>query len=272
MARRCSVSSCSVKGNNLRQEDCFLVADIAVPVRGGKGKLLAVMDGHNAMDDHDGREVSAYLVGILDEIFQRAMETAEGDPRQALLLAFAALDVDTENFTAGSTLSVVYIPRGGRTAYVGILGDSPVVIYTPGQDLWISPEHNTSNPAEVMQVLKRGGELVNGNFYACIGAYAFDQEPGLKLSRAFGDKHFSDILDRQPEIFSRPIAPGSLILVATDGIINRVSDTKKHIEAIIDSLRASVHPSAKQVVKDASWDSYDNITAIVWHWRQSKAK
>jgi len=262
MAQRFWVSSYSVQGKRPHQEDRFLVADIAVPVRGGRGKLLAVMDGHR------GKETSEYLVGILEEIFQKAMIAANGDPGQALLLAFAALEVDTEDFASGATLSVVYIPQRRRKAYVGVLGDSPVAVSLPEKELWISPEHNVFNPAEVAEVVKRGGELVGGYFYACVGESQFDLAPGIQLSRTLGDKHFSRILDRRPQIFELPIEPGSLILVATDGITDHVSRAKERITTIVDSLRISVRPSAEQVVKDALRASNDNITAIIWQWRQ----
>jgi serine/threonine protein phosphatase PrpC len=266
MARRFSVSSYSAQGKCFYQEDRFLVADIAVPVRGGKGKLLAVMDGHG------GKEVSDYLATALDETFRKAIAGAEGDPGQALRLAFGALQTETEHFRSGSTLSMVYVPQRGRRAYVGILGDSPVAVYMPGKYPWISPEHNVFNPAEVAEVVKRGGELVGGYFYPCVGASQFDLARGLQLSRALGDKDFSQVLDRQPQIFSLTIGPGSLILIATDGITDHVLNSKARIANIIDSLRATDRPSAEKVVKRVLRFSQDNVTAIVWHWRLPKAK
>ena len=210
------------------------------------------------MDGHGGSGASSYIAAVLDTVFKKAIVATGGDPKKALLQTFDELRSDTEPLNAGSTLSVVYIPRGGRRAYVGILGDSPVAVSTPGQDLWISPEHNVFNPAKVEAVSKRGGYLLGPHFYVS------DGEHGLQLSRALGDEDFSQILDRMPEIFGLPIRSGSFILVASDGITDHAPDAKKRIATIIEDLQKSKHPSASAVVEEALRTSHDNVTAIVW--------
>lgn len=252
------VTWASAKGNRPSQEDRVVVADIAVSVPYGTGKLLAVMDGHN------GSQTSNFISQALEREFRTALGGANGDIKKAIAQVFEKLCAATEDLYAGSTLSMVYVPHGGRTAYAGILGDSPVVVHTQKQNLWIGPEHNVFNPAEVKAVEKRGGILRNGYFSIWGGG---DLDHGIQLSRALGDKAFRAFMGREPEIFALPIGSGSIILVASDGITDHVPDAKDLIAAIILSLKKSKHPSAQGIVKRALRYSEDNVSAIVWQRR-----
>jgi len=251
MASHCVITSASVRGRREYQADRFLVAPVNVPVRCGTGHLLAVMDGHG------GDDLSNFLAEVIPARFEKEHLRAKGNPEKALLRLFEGLSTDTARQGNGSTLSLVYIPRRGRRAYVAILGDSPVIIFHPDLGHWMSPEHNVTNEAECERVRSRGGYRRGAYFYTNGGSY------GLQLSRALGDFRLAGILDRTPEIFKVGIRSGSVILVATDGITDHNKESAERIKALVENISED-GISAEDVVRAALPFSNDNITAIVW--------
>jgi len=101
------------------------------------GTILAVFDGHS------GEATAEWLNTNLPSILVE--ELATGDPASALERAFKRADVATHDNHAGSTATVVFIPKGDLegplTAYIAVLGDSPVVAQALS-GVHVSPEHN----------------------------------------------------------------------------------------------------------------------------------
>ena len=157
-----------------------------------------------------------------------------------------------------SFLSVVWIPSAAPIAYVGILGDSPVLIKNPGQKLWISPEHNVrSNLQERQKVITRGGVFLDN--------YVWDEthERGAQFSRALGLRGLNSILDHQPEIFTFSLQSGSIIILATDGVGDpKHQSALMQMERLIEMVEKGA--GAEDLVHDAIQRcTNDNATAIV---------
>jgi serine/threonine protein phosphatase PrpC len=138
------------------------------------------------------------------------------------------------------------------------LGDSPVIIKNPEKVPWISPEHNVrTNAREREMAILRGGFFSGGYLYGKTRAM------GLQLSRALGDAALDDVLDRRPEIFSRPIGTGSIVLVATDGVFDpRHQEETSQIGRLLEIIEHGGNANA--IVEDAVLrKTGDNATAIV---------
>lgn len=241
------------------------------------GVLLAVFDGHG------GEGTSEFC----EKNLLTAFNAVADDPRFPTISdkirgIFEHLNTATARNDDGSTASIVFIPSTLTRAYVGILGDSPVIIKTgkgeivpglPGVEplierlpvtsgeYWYSPEHNVrSNPSEVKRIQKAGGYVHNGYSFSGRGSFS---SGGLQLSRALGDRDFADILSREPEVFEIPLGLGSFVLVGTDGLLDpghasrtAASDVVKLIERYAD---------AGQLVANATITkpTGDNVTAML---------
>jgi serine/threonine protein phosphatase PrpC len=241
------ITTGSTIGKRPYQEDRSVV--IAAP--DDAGTLLAVMDGHG------GSGVAEFISQSLGDVFEKARKLY-GDGNAILASTFGTLNSLTREHPAGTTLSLVWIPRGEVCAHVGILGDSPVIIKNPGEASWLSPEHNVrTNEREREMAISRGG--------ICEGGYLYgkNREEGIQLSRALGDAVFDAVLDRRPEIFWRPIGTGSIILVATDGVLDpRHKATVAQIDRLLKIIEHG--GDADAVVRDAVLrETGDNATAIV---------
>ena len=87
---------------------------------------------------------------------------------------------------------------------------------------------------------------------------------GLQMSRALGDRNLARILNREPEIFSIPLGPSSLVLLATDGVLNSF-DTEVEIPLKHLADLAGEGNDAQRLVEDAlQRQTGDNVTVILW--------
>jgi serine/threonine protein phosphatase PrpC len=115
-----NITHATLKGARPYQEDRFVVR------QNEQGTLLAVFDGHG------GSGVSDWCADVLKTTFDSFVsDHAFPDYLEVLKCVFISLDTHTDSFDEGSTASIVYIPSGTRLAYVGVLGDSPVIINPP---------------------------------------------------------------------------------------------------------------------------------------------
>ena len=240
------ITTASEIGSRDHQEDRFVV------VKYNGGALLAVMDGHS------GDEVSEYLAKALPEVFNG--KRSDFSIHHTLLATFKTLDEGTRDKQAGSTLSVVYVSKRKRTAYVATLGDSPVIILQNPDDPvpWISPEHNAmTNEKERKAAVERGAVYIRGYLYDPDGNH------GVQLCRALGDQDLGTFLGRTPEIFHIPILHGSVILLASDGIFDRHHATDSAVVYLTNMITNGA--DAKALVHDAvaERNTGDNVTAIL---------
>lgn len=220
------------------------------------GLLIAIFDGHG------GDQGAEYLHTNLPYVFN----DLGNDPDFPTILEkmkhlFAVLAIMTNTMVAGSTASIVFIPSSLDRAYVGVVGDSPVIIRNADGDLWKSPEHNVrANPTEVAAAKARGGVIVNGYLFGH-KVKGFNP-PGLQLTRALGDVELDDVLSREPEIFEIPLAKNSFVLVASDGLLDPQHESSEAAQAIVMAVDKGA--TAGNLVKMAiDKPTHDNASAVL---------
>jgi len=245
------ITTATKKGPRSYQEDRFVV------VEHGDGVLLAVADGHGGVD------VAKYVANHLKETWEACYDDMAQTPlaewgivMQALKHTVQNLHAETQWLSAGSTLSIAFIPAHKKTAYIAVLGDSPVIVRKPNGELHISPEHNVrTNAAECDAAVERGA------FIHCGYMSARYSGPGIQMTRVLGDAELDSIINREPEIYS--VSLGSFLLVGSDGLFDpthrtSVAEQAAHLaECIFDGK------DAKGIV-DATEPAHDNVTAILW--------
>jgi len=223
------------------------------------GVLMAVADGHG------GTQTSSYVVGRLQaDLFDSSLAYEKGDPLNALKKIFKSLNEETSNLgnhqSSGTTLSAVYVPDGKRKAYVGVIGDSPVILAKrKTSDFDISPEHNVrSNAKEKEAAVGRGGVVRDGYLW----------EPtlrlGLQMSRDIGYHGMGDVLLRYPDVYTLDMEEGDALIVGTDGLLDpghrsTREEARRLAKLVLGGAEAS------DLVQDAlGRQTGDNVTAIVY--------
>ncbi len=245
------MTQATAQGMRAEQQDRYVVAKVSGPPA---GTLRAVMDGHG------GPEAADVLAGQIVPLFERARLAHPSEPLAALEDTFRELERQTQSEESGSTLSAVFIPENPEFCYVAILGDSPVVVHAPGRPLWIGPLHNArSNLKERARALERGARYMGGYLED-----PRDPGAGLQMSRSFGDRTLSRILDRQPDLFKVPLGRGSWVFLATDGVLDGddldFEGQLKHIAQAIQNGQ-----DAQDLIQDAVRRiTGDNVTVLLW--------
>jgi serine/threonine protein phosphatase PrpC len=244
-----SVSTATHQGSRYHQEDRAVVLEGINP---SWGQLLLVADGHSGSECAD--EVVRATSSMWEPLFNTFPRIS---PLNRINCLFRALDEATRRCSSGAAVSVVFIPRSQHFAYVGVLGDAPVFIWTKSSKLWHAPEHNVrSNPAEAKAAEERGGHVWLG--YLQYGEY------GLQMSRALGDWNMRSVLLQAPECFRVPIGPDSFVLVGSDGVLDPGHRSiATNGQPIIDMIIAG--GTADDIVNRAvGIPTRDNATAILW--------
>ncbi len=224
------------------------------------GYLLAIFDGHG------GKEVAEIAAKNLLIIFNQESaplrEKGQVDYDTLLQNVTAKLNLLTKDEYSGSTMSLVFIPTDSEdhTAYIAVLGDSPVVISDYDGKTFLGPDHNVrSNLTERTAATKRGGVFSGG--YICDPRTG----EGLQMSRALGDSSLGEMIDHKPELKKVRLGRESIVLVASDGLFdpNHTSDPMTEATRFIEMIRNG--SEAKDLVDDAlSRKTGDNVTAIVF--------
>ena len=239
------------------QEDAHAVKEINN--EGNSGFLMAVADGHG------GDYTSLYVRDRLySGLFEFLLSKEKGDKLKTLERLYESLIEETWNSNfhrmSGTTLSTVYAPKDEKKVYVGVIGDSPVILASKDPSRFhLSPEHNVrSNEKEKEDAIKRGG-IVDGG-YLC----AEKNGPGLQMSRDIGYYDLGNILLRYPDVYSLDLREGESIIVGSDGLLDpghssTEDQAKRLAKLVIDGA------DAEDLVKDAKErHTGDNVTAIVY--------
>ena len=237
------ITTATAKGRRPYQEDRILWSSVP------EGTLFGVFDGHG------GDEVAAFLAAELPKFWS----AIDGDNYEhALHKIFVMAALTTQEFHAGSTASVVFIPADEQTAYVAVLGDSPVLAERADGTIFIGPDHNArSNQEERSMAIARGGIYQGGYMWSGYG----DNASGLQMTRALGDSGCRNFLSRAPEVFTVPL--GDWLLIASDGLLDPTHTKLSPMDVVIKAI--SEGQSAKQLVAHATRvPTNDNATAVLW--------
>jgi serine/threonine protein phosphatase PrpC len=223
---------------------------------------MAVFDGHGGAhcSEYCSEEAPALFADALDEAAEKGMS-----PKDAILKVFQNLAIATQSFADGSTASVVYIPWDKTTSpwsatkvYVAILGDSPVIVKDANGTIVFSPEHNArTNVKERKAAQNRGAFYIRGYLHSTL------DQPGLQMSRSFGDRHLGRILSRVPEVYDLTLGVGSWVLACTDGAIDPSHGKgKSAFDSVVQLIEG--HGTAQHIVDRAvAAPTEDNVTAML---------
>lgn len=229
------ITTSSITNGRYYQEDRIFVKIL------DEGILSAIFDGHGGF--HTAEFAYKNLFSIFESMYQKKMHG-----KTLLSKVFSELNKHTCGYNTGSTASIVWIPKRNNTAFVGILGDSPVFIKNKNCDIWASPEHNVrNNKDEAQAASKLGGVIYNG--YLFDGNYP--SGPGLQMSRALGDVALKNVLNRNPEIFSVPINKKSWILIASDGLLDPAHYIVELEEGQIDGSHSNIDKVVNMIDSNA---------------------
>lgn len=238
------ITTATAQGRRPYQEDRSFVFETA------EGVLLGVFDGHG------GDEVSSLLAQMVPNFWG----AIDGDSYiHALYKIFEMANSLTNEYHAGATASVVFISTDEKTAYIAVLGDSPVLADRADHSAFVGPDHNArSNPEERSMAIARGGIYQGGYMWSDYG----DNASGLQMTRALGDVACRNFLNRTPEVMMIPL--GDWLLVGSDGLFD-----PKHMDdrASYDDILACIRNdnSAADLVRQAiAVPTNDNVTAILW--------
>jgi serine/threonine protein phosphatase PrpC len=237
--RPMKISHAQIQGQRPYQEDRYIVY--------GEGDVTVI----GVFDGHSGAEVADKAAKLIPTIY--AMDSDFGVPI-GIKNYFYELDRLLKDEIAGTTASIVQITP--EMINIGIMGDSPVQALIPAEDgkdiRVIFPEHNVrSNQSEAAKVMALGGVIFQG--------YLFDYEngglnAGIQMSRVLGDAKLRRVTIHEPEIFQMNPTPGTVILVASDGLVDPAHEHDSFV------LRRGV--TAQELV-DSVEIPFDNVTAIV---------
>ncbi len=226
----------------------------------GQGHLLAVFDGHGGSSD-----VSQYCAQFLPQIFDSEAQNVE----QELAKVVGKLDARTALAHAGTTVSLACILEARDSVTTALLGDSPIIVVDHRGRALMSEEHNVrSNGFEREAVIRRGGKYDDDGYIHRSGGNDY-----LQLSRALGNRAIRNILDQTPVIKSYRLSRKSLVLVASDGLIDP-SHEMDDPEAVPELLaKARTTPNAESVLEwkeNTKPGLQDNASLIMWRPEKKK--
>lgn len=239
------ITRATTQGPRSHQED----QNIIYPSPDGNKHLLAIMDGHG------GNETAEFCQKNIPRLW--LFSQIKNNEEAVLERLIERLNEETREMSSGSTISVVYVSEGQNMAWVAVLGDSPVIIVDKNGNANISPAHNArSNIRERNRAIDHGGRYEDG--------YIWYGDKGLQLTRALGDIHLTKILNRRPEIYSVELGPESVIVVASDGLIDPSHQKSREESKSVAELAKNGSEAQELINWRTKKGIHDNATAIVW--------
>lgn len=241
------VSTATDQGPRDKQED-FVVT---FPFSGGY--LLAVMDGHG------GKEAAKTCHDNIERLFMPAKDPKE--MKRALMSLVSKLSTATQHIFGGTTLSIAVVMENTGVVILASLGDSPIFVRDAKGKIRVSKDDNIiANPEALKEALARGGAYSKGYIYNRV-----TWDHGLEMSRALGDSSLGNVLRRTPHVSCVRINRDSIIVVATDGVL----DPYKHVSTKetgreIISLAENGYDAEKILAFYEARGIVDNASVILW--------
>jgi len=238
---------------------------------GPERMLVGVFDGHG---EHGHviatgvRELFTQVSPLLPAISEAAL------PYELRRLFVAAEDAVERTGLAewsGTTATIALIDAAAGVVSVAHVGDSRLLIATgPQPEVAFQTVDHIVDTAAQQRILEHGGEVrqVTISGVAAHRVFLKDSDmPGLGMARALGDTQARSVgVTSEPTItFGLALPPGSALVVASDGVWEKVSPLT--VAAI--ALSTDAEAAAKEIVKTAMdcWSAdtgdIDDITAVV---------
>eukprot|EP00931_Biecheleriopsis_adriatica_P058618 TRINITY_DN34938_c0_g1_i1.p1 TRINITY_DN34938_c0_g1~~TRINITY_DN34938_c0_g1_i1.p1 ORF type:complete len:258 (-),score=48.55 TRINITY_DN34938_c0_g1_i1:118-891(-) len=236
---------------------------------GERWGFFAIYDGHG------GREATDYCETRLHEqvLVEMRNLVPRNDVGNVLTSSFEKIDSQLAMYGAwghGCTATVVLvhskIGRGVRVHCANV-GDSRAVLLGNSGVRRVSRDHRPDDPEEESRVVQEGGKIVGGR----VGA-------DLAISRSLGDHRLKGKgVSCKPDVCSFNVAEGHVLIVATDGLWDVVSDEEacEIVESCVkraeemDASQQDVlawlrdHTAQALVDKAMRLGTQDNILALV---------
>lgn len=247
-----SVGFVSITGPRKTMEDQYFIKENFL---GSDTYFLAVFDGHA------GREASETAVKNLPRELKKRLgkDFSKQKIEDAINATFKSVSARIQEKTAcGSTATVILI--FGREIYIAHVGDSGVLLLAKnGQWTYLTHNHNIAEPNEVKILTQKGALVHRGYLWGRGGS-------GINLSRALGDRDFSEWISSEPDIAHFDIKEDfSHLVLASDGLWNFLDG-----DSVAAVLKENKKPQeaaellselALKGMKNQGWG--DNLTAIV---------
>lgn len=248
MFLRGTVSYAQAQGPRKAQED-YLVHLPFTNRRGERGHLLGVMDGHG------GGKTARYCAETIPALFNHDTENVERELRDLV----AALDARTRLAGPGSTLSLACVNESRNSVTMAVLGDSPIIVVDGKGAVHRSVEHNVRT-----NLLERSAAIMRGAVYKDGYIQVTEDGDGLQVSRALGDQTLATILDRTPSLWEYRINSSSVVIVASDGLIDPEHGGAED-ETLKAILAAAKSGDASSVLRSREEQGLeDNTSVIMW--------
>lgn len=247
-------------------QDSYLIRHISQDVL-----LVGVFDGHG----REGQHISQIASDVFDEHapellnvpFARLGEEFE----RLFALAHQAVDLSGLATWSGTTATLALIDSESRTACIAHVGDSTLMISGNGLIEFLSRDHRIDEEVE-QRIRSSGGEVRQATVSGVPARRIYIPGkglPGLAMARALGDLQAQAIgVQSRPEVKLVPFAPGSTLVVCSDGVWDRVPPPE-----VADYLRtarprrvSSALASGLVAKARERWpgpDDIDDITAII---------
>lgn len=258
-----------------QNQDRFLVLPLG-PLRA----LAAVFDGHGQWGHLVAARVREVFATHAPTLVPQAPGPLSDEAARAALLGLFALadevlyrEVDERGrplaeFSGTTATAALLDAQAGRVA-VAHVGDSALMV-TAGETIFFRTVDHTVDAAAERRVIAAGGEVQQFTISGITARRVCmrgSQYPGLAMSRALGDLVAQDLgVLAEPEVrVGVPFPPGSLLVVATDGVWETVpAEDAAHCAA---GLAADPQLAARALVEmaRARWQqggNIDDITAV----------
>jgi len=201
----------------LSQQDRFIDQEIGAWAPGwsaGKGRMMAVMDGHG------GTTVANLLRFFLVPVFEFMVLGSRGNIEVALERTCSILQFLTAWARSGSTLSMAFVPEDRKALYVMIVGDSPVYVLKDREEFISFREHSVSEDPDMRTVPGFEIEEERGDVFLMDSR----TRHATSTTRSFGDREFQSVLIRKPQIVKVDLTDlrnSVEVLVASDGLYGK---------------------------------------------------
>ncbi len=235
------------------------------------GVLLAVMDGYN------GKMIAKLCKESIPKLFN---PTDFSDIKNALKKTIRGLNMlanktGHRGYSSGSCISIVCIPRSFKHVHVAVLGNVRVIILDRYENIHVSPEHNVyTDKEERSMAIKRGG-IYDRNKIQIPQNIAHDKIPKYRqVSRAIGDIQMGNIINHEPLLYSVPIGPKSVVIIASNGVSypTHKDNYVKTLESIVKGviLRENSDDLIRRSEIIANQNLHHDTTIIVWRGPKSE--
>ncbi len=142
-----------------------------------------------------------------------------------------------------------------KKLFIANAGDSRLIILRDGKIDQVTTDHNIKNKNETRRVTRAGGYIE--------GRYLWKGLDGRMCTRALGDHYFNSAgLISDPEIFTRELISGDIIIAASDGIWDEASN-----ETVVSLIEKNA--TAKNIAKTILYHftniikARDNLSLII---------